>query len=119
MGTGARQKAIAGYPAEASRRNSKAGMEQAAQDAGHLYAGFDDDRDLVHGDRKMKWKYFCGACLIVGAALLKAGAPPFTVIAGIILAASWNFFRRHTSPARNGLNGGKGTITSTKRAVNP
>jgi len=67
----------------------------------------------------MKWKYFCGACLIVGASLLKAGAPPLTVIAGIILAASWNFLRRHSTSVRNGLNGGKGTITSTKRTVNP
>ncbi len=67
----------------------------------------------------MKWKYFCGACLIVGAALLKAGAPPLTVIAGIILAASWNFLRRHSTSVRNGLNGRKGTITSTKRTVNP
>ena len=45
----------------------------------------------------MKWKYFCGACLVVGAALLKAGAPAFPVIAGIALAAVWNFWRHRVN----------------------
>ena len=93
-------------------------MEQAAQVAGHLSGGFDDHRELVHGDLEMKWKYFCGASLVVGAALLKAGAPPLTVIAGIILAASLIFWRHHSNSARNRLAGGKSTITS-KRTVNP
>ncbi len=67
----------------------------------------------------MKWKYFCGASLIVGAALLKAGAPPLTVIGGIALAVFLNFLRHHSNSARNRLAGGKGTMTSTKRTVNP
>ena len=43
---------------------------------------------LVHGDgdMEMNWKYFGGACLVVGAALLKAGAPPAAIAAGIGLA---------------------------------
>jgi len=47
----------------------------------------------------MKWKYFCGACFVVGAALLKAGAPLFAVAAGITLAALSNVLR-HRSKAR-------------------
>lgn len=50
----------------------------------------------------MKWKYFGGACIVVGAALLKAGAPLFTVIAGITLAALFNFWRHRSIPARTG-----------------
>jgi len=41
----------------------------------------------------MKWKYFCGACLVVGAALFKAGAPLLTIIAGITFAAVMNILR--------------------------
>jgi hypothetical protein len=37
----------------------------------------------------MNWKYFCGACILGGALTLKMGAPLFTVIAGIALAALW------------------------------
>ncbi len=50
----------------------------------------------------MKWKYFFGACLVVGAALLKAGAPTFPVIAGISLAAFWNFLKHRPNSARTG-----------------
>lgn len=50
----------------------------------------------------MKWKYFGGACIVVGAALLKAGAPLFTVIAGIGLVALWNFLRTRDSSAPRG-----------------
>jgi hypothetical protein len=35
----------------------------------------------------MNWKYFLGACLIVGAALYKAGAPVLSILAGLGLAA--------------------------------
>ncbi|MDQ6759194.1 MAG: hypothetical protein M3Z32_04915 [Acidobacteriota bacterium] len=48
----------------------------------------------------MKWNYFFGACLIVGAALLKAGAPVISVIAGLGLAALFNYFRYRSNPAR-------------------
>ena len=54
----------------------------------------------------MKWKYFCGACLVVGAALLKASAPLFAIIAGITLAAVVNTLRHRgravPRPARTG-----------------
>ena len=46
----------------------------------------------------MKWKYFCGACVVVGAALLKAGAPLIAVITGIGLAALSNFLRNRAKP---------------------
>jgi hypothetical protein len=46
----------------------------------------------------MKWKYFCGACLVVGAALFKAGAPLVAIVAGILFAALWNFLRRRDIP---------------------
>ncbi len=47
----------------------------------------------------MKWKYFFGACLVVGGALVKAGAPLFAVAAGIVLAALLNLGRhRRRSP---------------------
>jgi len=50
----------------------------------------------------MKWKYFCGACLVVGAALFKAGAPLLTIIAGITFAAVMNILRhRGRRPARH------------------
>ena len=48
----------------------------------------------------MKWKYFVGACIVVGAALFKAGAPLFTIIVGIILAAFSNFLRHRGNSAR-------------------
>ena len=48
----------------------------------------------------MNWKYFCGACLVVGAALLKAGAPLIAIVAGMALAAFVNFLRRRANFAR-------------------
>jgi len=47
----------------------------------------------------MNWKYFCGACLLGGALALKAGAPLFTVIAGIALAAGWNTWKTREGKA--------------------
>jgi len=47
----------------------------------------------------MKWKYFAGACIVVGAALLKAGAPLITVIAGIALAAITNLLQHRGNSA--------------------
>jgi hypothetical protein len=47
----------------------------------------------------MKWKYFCGACLVVGGALLKAGAPLFAIIAGIAFAAVMNTMRQRGQAA--------------------
>ena len=54
----------------------------------------------------MRWKYFCGASIVVGAALLKAGAPLITVIAGITLAAFFNFLRQRGNSARTGSSNG-------------
>lgn len=49
----------------------------------------------------MKWKYFGGACLVVGGALLKAGAPVLGILAGLGLAALANFLRyRHVGRAQ-------------------
>jgi hypothetical protein len=53
----------------------------------------------------MKWKYFFAACMVVGAALFKAGAPLFAILAGITFAAVTNIVRHRgktESPARNG-----------------
>lgn len=50
----------------------------------------------------MNWKYFVGACIVVGAALFKAGAPLFTVIGGIILAVLVNFLRQRGNTTRTG-----------------
>lgn len=50
----------------------------------------------------MRWKYFCGACLVVGGALFKAGAPLLAIVGGIALAAVINFLRHRGSAARNG-----------------
>jgi uncharacterized membrane protein len=50
----------------------------------------------------MNWKYFIAACFIIGAALLKAGAPPLTIIAGITFAALFNAWRHRGNSARVG-----------------
>jgi hypothetical protein len=47
----------------------------------------------------MKWKYFCGACLVVGAALFKAGAPIFAILAGIAFAGVTNYLRQRAPRA--------------------
>ncbi len=50
----------------------------------------------------MRWKYFWGACLIVAAALFKAGAPLFTIVLGASLAAWANILRHrgHGAPPK-------------------
>jgi hypothetical protein len=55
----------------------------------------------------MKWKYFCGACLVVGGALFKAGAPLFAIIAGIALAAVMNIMRHRGQAAPGAARTGK------------
>jgi hypothetical protein len=45
----------------------------------------------------MKWKYFVGASIVVGAALFKAGAPVIAIIAGIAIAAFSNFLKHRGS----------------------
>jgi hypothetical protein len=52
----------------------------------------------------MKWRFFTGACLLVGWLMSAVGAPLAAVAAGIGFAAVWNFqlrtgarfFRRKT-----------------------
>jgi len=46
---------------------------------------------------EMKWRYFIGACLVVGAALLKAGAPVFGIVAGMAVALCMNLLRNRNS----------------------
>jgi hypothetical protein len=48
----------------------------------------------------MKLKYFCGACIVVGAALLKAGAPILAVAAGIVLTALLTFAQQRKTSRR-------------------
>ncbi|HEY3826351.1 MAG TPA: hypothetical protein VGL82_17420 [Bryobacteraceae bacterium] len=48
----------------------------------------------------MKWKYFGGACLVVGGALLKTGAPVIAIAAGLGLAALANFLRHRAITGR-------------------
>jgi hypothetical protein len=38
-------------------------------------------------------KYFIGACILGAALLFKAGAPPFAIVMGIVLAAFLNWMR--------------------------
>ncbi len=47
----------------------------------------------------MKLKYLCGACLLGGALMLKAGAPLFTVLLGIALCAAWYVFKKRGAKA--------------------
>lgn len=45
----------------------------------------------------LTWKWFAGASFLVGSLMLKAGAPLFTIIAGVAVAAlfTWRYgFRR-------------------------
>jgi len=39
----------------------------------------------------MKWRFFIGACLLVGWLMSAMGAPLAAVAAGIGFAAAWNF----------------------------
>jgi hypothetical protein len=48
----------------------------------------------------MNWKYFLGACFVVGAALVKAGAPLVAIVAGIGVAALLNVVR-HRAQSRS------------------
>jgi hypothetical protein len=41
----------------------------------------------------MKWKFFAAAAIVVGFALIKAGAPLFSVLLGIALAGLLNLRR--------------------------
>ena len=45
----------------------------------------------------MKWSYFIGSSLLGGYIVLLLGAPLMTVLAGVILAAGWNAFKRRAS----------------------
>ena len=45
----------------------------------------------------MKWRYFTGACLLGGYVMLSMGAPLAAVIAGALLAAAWNAFKRRAN----------------------
>jgi len=42
------------------------------------------------------WKYFAGSVILVGALLLKFGAPLFTVLIGVVAAGliTWRQWRR-------------------------
>ena len=42
----------------------------------------------------MKWRFFVSACLVIGLALFKAGAPPLAIISGIGFATLINLMRR-------------------------
>jgi hypothetical protein len=48
----------------------------------------------------MKLKFFVAACLVVGGALFKAGAPLPALIAGMMLAAVVMIMRLRVKPAR-------------------
>jgi hypothetical protein len=58
----------------------------------------------------MNWKYFAGACLIVGAALYKAGAPAIAIAAGLGLAALVTGLRHRTQ-----LRAGQSTLPSDRK----
>lgn len=48
----------------------------------------------------MNWKYFGGASILAGGLALKAGAPLFTVIAGIALIAALNTWKKREGRAQ-------------------
>ena len=48
---------------------------------------------VSHHFDKMNWKHFCFAALLVGAALVKYGAPLFSVLLGIAAMAAVNVAR--------------------------
>jgi hypothetical protein len=66
----------------------------------------------------MKWKYFIGAAFVVGAALLKAGAPLVSVALGITLAALLNLRQQARVAKTKSKNGGP-QARSVIRTVNP
>jgi hypothetical protein len=49
----------------------------------------------------MKWNYFIGACVVVGGALLKSGAPVLAIVGGITLAGLANYLRQRLLSARS------------------
>jgi hypothetical protein len=65
----------------------------------------------------MKWKLFVGAAIVVGSALLKAGAPLVSVALGIALAALLNL-RQRARPAKAKPKDGEGAARSVTRTVN-
>jgi hypothetical protein len=48
----------------------------------------------------MKWNYFIGACVVVGGALLKSGAPVLAIVGGMALAGLANYLRQRSLAAR-------------------
>lgn len=51
---------------------------------------------------EINWKYFSGACIVVGAALFKAGVPPVAIVAGMGLAGFAKFLKHRANCARAG-----------------
>jgi hypothetical protein len=49
---------------------------------------------------EMNWKYFIGAAIVVGGALLRAGAPAVPVATGIVLAVLLSLFRLRKNSGR-------------------
>jgi hypothetical protein len=45
----------------------------------------------------MKWRYFLGACLLVGYLMSAMGAPLAAVAAGLGFAALWNLHKLRTA----------------------
>ncbi|HLH44492.1 MAG TPA: hypothetical protein VKV74_15985 [Bryobacteraceae bacterium] len=45
----------------------------------------------------MRWRYFIGACLLVGWLVAAMGAPLAAGAAGFALAAAWNFYKLRTA----------------------
>lgn len=52
----------------------------------------------------MKWRFFFGACVLVGYAVLSLGAPPAALAAGMLLAALLNLMqqRKRLMAAKHG-----------------
>jgi hypothetical protein len=49
----------------------------------------------------MKWNYFVGACVVVGGALMKSGAPILAIVGGIAMAGLVNVLRQRATAARS------------------
>jgi hypothetical protein len=49
---------------------------------------------------EMKWNYFIGACVVVGGALLKSGAPVLAIVGGMALAGLANYLRQRSLATR-------------------
>jgi hypothetical protein len=83
----------AGDPPADPRRDTEAGVEQAAEGADSAAVGYDRDSQSDRGGVEMKWRYFIGAGLLGGYVMLLAGAPLYTVLVGIAFSAAWNAFK--------------------------